>query len=177
MWRTVRRGTRGRVLADIEWNRILGGGTVLLGDLNIHNPQWNIHCRGKRDVVWLETLMESHDFICNNKPGKATRPTRGQKISIIDLTLSIPELGALDSWIIDEELATLSHYELIVFDITNLDETVGSMGTTQEAISWGIKAMNEEETEKGQKAQQERTAGREILRNSYGTEELEAEGL
>lgn len=45
----------------------------------------------------------------------------------------------------------------------NLEETVGSMGTTKEVTGWAIGAMSEEETEEVHKTWQERTGGRETL--------------
>lgn len=81
----------------------------------------------------LEVLIKAHDFIYNNETGKVTRPTRGQATSILDLTFTTPSLGVRDSWIIDRKLATAFNKKLIVFDMANLNKTIGSIGTYQEA--------------------------------------------
>lgn len=72
-------------------------------------------------------------------------------MSVIDLTFTTPELKTLDSWIIDEELATLSEYEFIVFDIANLNETVSIMGMSQKVIVRAIKVRSEDKKEEVQK--------------------------
>lgn len=79
----------------------------------------------------------------------------------------------MDCWTFNKELATSSDYELIVSYMTNLNETVGSKDTREEATSWGKKTMSEEETKEVQKAWQEHTAGRESLWDDYNTEEGE----
>lgn len=97
VWEAVERGTRSRALAEPEWDRILEGRTVLLADFNTHGHQLNIYYGETRDTVGLKALIEAHDLIWNNEPGKATRPTRGQVTSIIDLKFTTSKLGALDS--------------------------------------------------------------------------------
>lgn len=102
-----------------------------------------------------------------------TRPIKGQPTSIIDFTFFTPELGALESWIIDEELVTPFDHELIIFNMTNMDETVDRMSTSQEVTGWPIKAMSEEETKVLLKAWQKRTGGRKTLGDSCSTEKVE----
>lgn len=128
----------------MEWRRALERRVVILGNLNPHISQWNTHCGEKRDAMELEILIENYDLICNNESRKAIRPTRGQATFIIDLTFTMPELGPLDSWIIDKRLTVLSDHELIVFDMDNLDETIDSMRTIQEVTGWAIKVMSED---------------------------------
>lgn len=43
-----------------------------------------------------------------------------------------PEIGALDMWINDEDLSTPSDYEVNIFDLANLDKTVGGMRAIQD---------------------------------------------
>lgn len=121
--------------------------------------------------------MRPTNGISNNEMGTVTRPTRGQITLIIDLTFSPPKLVALDSWIINEEVAILSDHKQIVFNMANLDKTVVSIGTSLEVISWVMKAMSEEETEEAQKSWQECTAGREILGEDCNTENMEQEAV
>lgn len=51
----------------------------------------------------------------------------------------------MDTWIIDGELFTLSDNEVILFNLANLDETVGGMRTSQKVTSWSIKDLLDEE--------------------------------
>lgn len=78
VWCTVGSNTRRRALADAEWNRTLGGRTVLFGDFNAYKPQWNIDCGEIRDATGLEIIIENNHLICNNRPRKSTRPIRSQ---------------------------------------------------------------------------------------------------
>lgn len=41
--------------------------------------------------------MDAYNLILNNEPGKATRPTQRKMTSIIDLTYTTTEVGALDT--------------------------------------------------------------------------------
>lgn len=68
----------------------------------------------------------------SNESGRAIRPTRSQATSINDLIFTTFELSTMDSWAIDEELATPSDYELIVFNMANLDEKKAGIGTSRE---------------------------------------------
>lgn len=92
--------------AGNKLREIREGRVVLLRDINAHSPQWNVHCRERRDTAGLKTLIEEYNLICNNKPGRAIRLTRGQITSIIDPTFTTSELSALDCWVIDKKLAT-----------------------------------------------------------------------
>lgn len=71
--------------------------------------------------------MERHNLILTNEPGKATRHTRRDTTSIIDLTFTTTEIRVLDTWIIDDELSTPSDYEVMVCYLANVDETVERM--------------------------------------------------
>lgn len=61
--------------------------------------------------------------------------------------------------------------------MANLNEMVRSMCTSREVTSWTIKAVSEEETKEAQKAWQERTAGRETLRDGCSYEEVERDAV
>lgn len=134
-----------RAIADTDWDSLVEGRVILLGDFNAHSSEWNLHCRKKRDAADLQALIEKHYLILNNELEKATRPTRRNTTSIMDLTFTTQEIGALDTWIIDRELSTPSNYEVIVCELTNLDETVGGMRTSQEVTGRSFKALPDEE--------------------------------
>lgn len=85
-----------------------------------------------------------HNLILNNELGKAIRLTPQNTTSIINLMLTTPEVGKLDTWIIDEELSTPTDHEVIVSDLANLDETIGGMGTSQKVTGWSVKGLSKE---------------------------------
>lgn len=130
----VQRGdtVRRQALADVNWDRLMRGRVILLGDFNVPSPEWNLPCGEKRDARGLEALIEEHDLIFNSKPGRATKLTQRDITSIIDLTFTTAEIGALDTWVIVRELATSLDHGVIVYDLVNVDNTVGGMGTSQE---------------------------------------------
>lgn len=67
-------------------------------------------------------------------------------MSIINLMFTTREIEAVDFWIIDQELSTMFDHKVIVCDLTNLDETVGGMGTSQEVTGRSIKTLSDEKT-------------------------------
>lgn len=60
-----------------------------------------------RHVGGLEVQVEKHDVILNNKSQRGLRPTRRNMTYIINFTFTTPEIGALDTWVIDEKLSML----------------------------------------------------------------------
>lgn len=47
---------------------------MLLGDINAHNPEWNLNFDKIRDAASLKALVERHNLILNES-GRATRLT------------------------------------------------------------------------------------------------------
>lgn len=121
----------------------MDGKVILAGDFNAHSSECNLHCGGKRDTVGVESLIEGYSLILNTKPGEATRPTRRSTTSVIDLNFTTQQVGALDKWGIDGELSTLSHHEVIVFDMASPDNTASRMRTSQEVTGWSDKGLPE----------------------------------
>lgn len=117
---------------------------ILLGNFNVYSPEWNLHSGKRREAASLEPLIEGQGLVLNNKPGQATRPNQRSKTSIIDLNFATPEVGALDTCIIDEKLSTPSDYQVIVFDLESLYDTVGGIKTSQELTGWSVKNMSDE---------------------------------
>lgn len=83
-------------------------------------------------MAGLEVLIERHDLILNNEPTGAIRLTCRNTTSIINLTFITLEIGALDTWVVDEEFSTSSDHEVIVYDFATLDKTVRRITTSQE---------------------------------------------
>lgn len=143
VWEAVGIETRHIALGNTKWDWILEGSTVLLGNLNTHSLHCNIHYRERRGAAGLEAPIETLDLICENEREKLTRPTRGQVTSIIVLTFTSIELIAMESLIIDEEPTTVLENKLIVFQIANLNDMIGSMGTSQETTRCALKDMSQ----------------------------------
>ena len=78
----------------------------------------------------MERLIERHRLIINNNDYQPTRWGKYSK-SIIDLTLSTHNGGALSSWEIDSDWATTSDHEVIVFGWTPLR----AIAATEEAMA------------------------------------------
>lgn len=113
----VGRNTRRRALVDTNSGSIIKGRMVLLRNFNAHSPDSNIHYGKRRDMTELERLLDTHDLILNNEPGKAKRLTLKKPTSIIYLIFTTPKIGALETLIIDEEISMLSGHEVIVCDL------------------------------------------------------------
>lgn len=72
--------------------------------------------------------MDTYDLKLNNEPEKAIRSTRRKITSIFDLTYTTSDIGTLDIWTMDQELATLSYNKIIVCNLADPEGVVGSMG-------------------------------------------------
>ena len=100
---------RRRALTDVNWDPIIQGRCLILGDFNAHSPIWNALNSTRRDAETLEGLIDRYGLFVNNELDMPTRPyktqvsqgaVRGEKVpstSIIDLTISNQALGPLES--------------------------------------------------------------------------------
>lgn len=86
-----------RAIADADWDSLVESRIIMLENVNAHNPEWKLHCDKRREARGLKTLIERHDLFLNNELGKAIRPSRQNRTSIMDLTFTTREIGALDS--------------------------------------------------------------------------------
>lgn len=110
----------GYTIDHLDWRPLIEGRTILAGDFNARSPTWDRWIVGRQNAGTTERLIERHDLIVNNNDHQATRRGKNCK-SVIDLTLSSRKVGALTTWEIDEELATTSDHEVIVFEWTPLN--------------------------------------------------------
>jgi hypothetical protein len=108
----VQRG--GYTIDHVDFSQLIEGRTILAGDFNARSPAWVPWVAGRQNAGTVERLVERHKLIVNNNDHQATRCGKNCR-SIIDLTLSTRKVGALARWEIDENLATASDYEIIVF--------------------------------------------------------------
>ena len=107
---------RRRAIEDVNWECLIRGRCLLLGDFNAHSPLWNPQARARANAAPLEALIERHDLYINNDLGTATRPKSTPGISIIDLALSNQGLGPLIMWAIDQDHPTGSDHEAILLE-------------------------------------------------------------
>jgi Endonuclease-reverse transcriptase len=105
-----------RAIDDINWENLIQGRAILLGDFNAHSPYWNPLTDRRKDASSLEAIIDKFDLILNNESGAITRPNSRDNNSIIDLTFTTTSIRLLNSWLIEEEYTTPSNHELIVFD-------------------------------------------------------------
>lgn len=130
-----------RAIQDVDWEKVIEGRTVLVGDFNAHSVYWNPDCTRRERAEDLEALIDKYELIVNNDTAVPTRPKNTAGHSIIDLTITTPALGFVASWSIDPEYATPSDHELITFDLENLDHTSGSIGASKEITGRALKEL------------------------------------
>jgi hypothetical protein len=104
----------GYAIDQIDLSRLIEARTILSGDFNARSPAWDPWVVGRQNAGTVERLIEKHELIVNNNDHQPTRRGKNCK-SIIDLTLSTRRVGALATWEVDENLATASDHEVIVF--------------------------------------------------------------
>jgi len=85
-----------RAIEDIQWQPLLRGRAVLLGDFNAQSPLWDPFIIQRKEAGSLETIIKDFDLILNNEQGAITRPGNKAKDSIIDLTFITTELKPLN---------------------------------------------------------------------------------
>ena len=148
---------------------------MILGDFNAHSPYWNPGCEHRQRAGQLENIIDRYGLIVNNDTSIATRPKQTQGRSIIDLTLTTPDLEYLPAWTIDPEYATPSDHELITFDLENIDKTMGSLGVSMEITEWAIKEMTTERKRAAQSAWKEKSEIRPLIDENSSREDLDDE--
>lgn len=50
---------RRRVLMNSDWETIIQGSGVLLGQFNAHSQDWNVHYSERRDMLGLEHQVDT----------------------------------------------------------------------------------------------------------------------
>ncbi|ODM20319.1 hypothetical protein SI65_03372 [Aspergillus cristatus] len=77
-----------RALEDVQWDQVIEGRCLLVGDFNAHSPLWNPLARARVNAGPLEDLIDKAGLYINNELGVSTRLKRTPGISIIDLALT-----------------------------------------------------------------------------------------
>jgi hypothetical protein len=103
----------------------LRGRVVLLRDFNAYSPLWDLF-QTRNNAGPLEDIIAEFGLILNNEPGAIIRPTEAVNScyigSIIDLTFTTPEIGLLESWVIEIDHLTPLDHELIIFQWLDKEE-------------------------------------------------------
>lgn len=87
--------------------------SVKISHMNAHSTMWNPHCHQRQNAGLVEERIEGYELLVNNKTDFLILPeSRG--VSIIDPTLTSPDMGLLCAWKIPEEYSSLSNHELIL---------------------------------------------------------------
>ena len=140
-----------RALTDVNWDPILRGRCLILGDFNAHSPAWNALNSTRKDAEPLERLIDRYSLFINNELDAPTRPyktrvsqgaIRGEKepsTSIIDLTISNEALGPLDSWEIGQPGLTTSDHLVIWASWEPLEEESNPQEAT--VTGWDVSAL------------------------------------
>jgi hypothetical protein len=167
-----------RAIEDVNWDQLIQGRIILLGDFNAHSPLWNPLISTKIDAGPLEEIIEKYDLILNNEPGVITRPNARKNQSIIDLTFTSTAIGLLNSWTIEEEFSTPSDHELIVLEWADL-EFNQFRSKNQEITGWNIQKLqsDEKQLKLANSYWQEISKNRDLIDNTCINEDLEKEAI
>ena len=167
-----------RAIEDINWEPLIQGRTILLGDFNAYSPEWNPLITLRIKAGLLEQIIKDFNLILNNKPGAITRLNARNNKSIIDLTFTTIQIGLLDSWLIEEDLSTPSDHELIVFSWLDLNLNQ-SENRNQEITGWDIDKLlkDEEKLKLAYSYWQENSENRILIDNLSIKEDLEKEAI
>ena len=164
-----------RAIQDVDWETVIEGRTILMGDFNAHSIYWNPECRRRERAETLEALIDKYELIVNNDMAVPTRPKNTAGHSIIDLTITTPALGFVAAWSIDPEYSTPSDHELITFDLKNLDYTQGSIGPSKDVTGWALKDLTTEQEKNMEDQWKAITEERPVVSASCSREELDLE--
>jgi len=133
---------------------------IIAGDMNAHSKVWNLMTTRNRNHIFWERLISEENLLVWNTE-EATRIELTAKIhSIIDLTLSSPNVEL--HWCPLGEEATGSDHELIAWDMLGAPDPRAD--TSTETTGWDISGWDptkESEEEDNKKAEERRAKARE----------------
>jgi hypothetical protein len=168
----------GYTIDHVDLSRLIVGRTILAGDFNARSPAWDPWATSRHNAGTVEKLIERHELIVNNNDYQPTRIGKNCK-SIIDLTLSTRNVGALTTWAIDSERATISDHEVIIFEWTPMGATTPTKEAPA-APNWNIEKLRADKQAMDEAAEhwRELSEGRPLVDSHAATEdELEAEAI
>lgn len=125
----------GYAINRIDFRQLIQGRTILAGDFNSRSPAWDPWVEGRHNAGATEDLIGDYSLIVNN----TDQPTRcgPRSKSVIDLTLSTPGVGALQTWYIDEDFATPSDHAVIIFSWSPLSSQASGL-EARPMSNWNI---------------------------------------
>ena len=150
------------------WTEIVRHERVIVaGDMNAHSKMWNpMTTRNRNHIFWEQLIRKEALFIWNTE--EATRMGSGAELhSIIDLTLSSPNLDL--NWCLLGEEATGSDHELIAWGV--LGNPDPRADTNAETTGWDISGWHpstENEEEEKKKIEERRARARECYLAGVG---------
>jgi len=140
---------------------------IIAGDMNTHSKVWNPRATRSRNHTFWERLIEEEDLFVWNTD-EATRMGPGaENHSIIDLTLSSPNMEL--NWCLLGEEATESDHELIAWEVLGTPDPRAD--TSMETTGWDISGWDparESEEEEKKKAEGRRAKARECYLAGVG---------
>jgi len=133
---------------------------IVAGDMNAHSKMWNPKATyNKNHTFWERLITEEDLFVWNTE--EATRMGPGvMNHSIIDLTLSSPNMDL--NWCLLVEEATGSDHEVIAWEV--LGNSHPTAITSTETTGWNISGWDpakESEEEEKKKAEERQRKARE----------------
>jgi len=140
---------------------------IVAGDMNVHSKMWNPKANyNKNHTFWERLITEEDLFVWNTE--EATRMEPGvMNHSIIDLTLSSPNMDL--NWCLLAEEVTGSDHEVIAWEV--LGNHHPTAVTSTETTGWDISGWDtakESEEEEKEKAEERRRRARECYRAGVG---------
>ena len=103
-----------RVLDGLDFGTLYRR-TIITGDMNAHHPLWNSNKRPTRADKIVE-LIEEHNYTLLNTPDEPTFLSHnGVSTSVIDLTLTSPDLqDSIRNWAIMDETTGSDHLPISI---------------------------------------------------------------
>jgi endonuclease/exonuclease/phosphatase family metal-dependent hydrolase len=111
------RSTYRRPARQLDWDQLIAPGTILVGDFNAHSPVWNARCRERVDAGFLEQLIGKHDLVVWNDDQATFHREGCDNHSIIDLTITTPDIPLAEWALEDDADTTESDHRLILFKL------------------------------------------------------------
>jgi len=152
----------GRAAQRAAWGEIAKHRRVIIaGDMNAHSRMWNPKVTYNKNHTFWEKLIEEEDlFVWNSEDATRMGPGANNH-SIIDLTLSSPNME-LDWRLLNEE-ATGSDHEVIWWGVVGTPPCRAD--TSTETTGWDISGWDptrEDDPEEKKKAEERRKKAREL---------------
>jgi ribonuclease HI len=131
-----------RPIKETQWERVLQGRVIFLGDFNARSQLWDPNGKGE-NAKDLEEIIEKFGLILNNDTRVFTRE-QGKSKSVIDLAFTTPQLGLLETWITLEESQIPSDHKAILLEFQEIQDPQKYQKTQGEVTGWRLDSIPEE---------------------------------